>query len=54
MCKNTNHTHESILKFDNFLLESKIAKLLLEGNLMASDKFLTRLSGINNNQFCFY
>lgn len=49
MCKNTNHTHESILKFDNFLLESKIAKLLLEGNLMASDKFLTRLSGINNN-----
>lgn len=49
MCKNTIHTHESILKFDNFLLESKIAKLLLEGNLMASDKFLTRLSGINNN-----
>lgn len=50
MCKNTNHTHKSILRFDNFLLEGKIAKLLLEGNLMASDKFITRLSGINNNQ----
>jgi hypothetical protein len=38
-----------LYKFHNFLLESKISELLLEGNLMASDKFLSRLNGLNNN-----
>lgn len=38
-----------ISKFDSFLIESKISELLLEGNLTASDKFLSRLSRINNN-----
>jgi hypothetical protein len=35
--------------FGNFILESKAAKLLLEGNLMASDKFLKKLLSIRSN-----
>lgn len=38
-----------LYKFHNFLLENKISELLLEGNLIASDKFLSRLQNINNN-----
>lgn len=46
MCKNT----KQISTFDNFITEGMIAQLLLEGNLMASDNFLQRLSNISSNK----
>lgn len=36
-----------IIKYNSFLLEGKIIELLLEGNLMASDAFMKKLSIIN-------
>ena len=47
MCKNHNHNHVS--KFGDFILEGKAAKLLLEGNLMASEKFIKKLNSIREN-----
>jgi hypothetical protein len=44
MCKN-----HKISKFGDFILENKVAKLLLEGNLMASERFLKKLSTIKEN-----
>lgn len=52
MCKNHNHNHNhssKLSKFDDFILESKAAILLLEGNLTASDRFLKRLLAIRQN-----
>jgi len=49
MCKNHDHNHSKVSKFGDFILESKTAKLLLEGNLMASDKFVKKLSDIKDN-----
>lgn len=45
-----NHDHfKKISKFGDFILENKAAKLLLEGNLMASEKFLKKLNSIRGN-----
>lgn len=38
----------SILKFQNFLTESSLIELVLEGNLMATPRFLDRLAAIDN------
>lgn len=38
----------SILKFQNFLTESNLIELVLEGNLMATQRFLDRLLSIDN------
>ncbi len=50
MCKNHNHNHsKKIFKFEDFVNESKVIELLIEGNLTASDKFLKKLSLIRSN-----
>ena len=54
MCKNTNHNHVSITKFGDFITESQVAQLLLEGNLMASETFLSKLSTISDNKIAYF
>lgn len=50
MCKNHNHNNShKISKFGDFISESKAIESLLEGNLMASEKFLKRLNSIREN-----
>src|ERR1035437_2506491 len=46
MCK--NHRVQ-VSKFGNFILENKVSRLLLEGNLAASDRFLAKLGSLKND-----
>ena len=46
MCK--NHRVQ-VSKYGNFILENKVSQLLLEGNLAASDKFLSKLGSLKND-----
>lgn len=51
MCNsnNCNHKPSRITKYGDFILENKAAILILEGNLVASQKFLSRLSAMQDN-----
>lgn len=51
MCKSNNCSHkpQRITKYGDFILENKAAMLILEGNLVASQKFLSRLSTIKDD-----